>query len=98
VTTSGGGDTSAVADGNEATFWTPGTADGSWVVLTFADARNVEDVEVAGGNLPDGTRFLLSEDADRWREALPARAAYVWVAFPAAEEAPVVGEIRVWGD
>lgn len=96
VTTSDRADGAAVADGDEATSWTPGTAEGSWVILTFADVRNVEDVEVVGENLPEETRFLLSEDADRWQEGVPGRAMYLWVAFPPAEEAPVVKEVRVF--
>jgi hypothetical protein len=95
VTTSDGSDGSAVADGDETTGWSPETVDGSWVVLSFAEARDAADVEVAGENLPEGTRILISEDADEWQEGVPGVARYVWVAFPAAEEAPVVREIRV---
>jgi serpin B len=95
VTASGGGDASAAVDGNEATSWTADSADGSWVVLTFAESRDVEDVEVVGDNLPEGTRFLLSEDADRWREGVPAKAQYVWVVFPASGISPIVKEIRI---
>ena len=95
VTASGGGDAFAVVDEDETTAWSPDTADGSWVVLSFADVRNVADVEVAGENLPEGTRILLSEDADGWQEGVPGKAQYVWVLFPAAEELPVLREIRV---
>jgi fibronectin type 3 domain-containing protein len=95
VTTSDGSDGAAVADGDETTGWSPETADASWVVLSFAEALEVADVEVAGENLPEGTRILLSEDADGWTEEVPGVARYVWVAFPAAEEVPVVREIRV---
>jgi uncharacterized repeat protein (TIGR02543 family) len=95
VTASGGGDASAVADGDGTTSWTPGTAAGSWVVLTFAAPRTVEDVEVVGRNLPEGTRFLLSEDADGWTEELPGKALYLWVAFPAGDGPLSVAEIRV---
>jgi hypothetical protein len=95
VTTSDGSDGAAAADGDETTAWSPETADASWVVLSFAEALEVADVEVAGENLPEGTRILLSEDADGWTEEVPGTARYVWVAFPAAEEAPVVKEIRV---
>jgi uncharacterized repeat protein (TIGR02543 family) len=98
VTASGGGDASAVVDGNEATSWSPGTAEGSWVVLTLAAPCMVEDVEVFGDNLPGGTRFLVSEDADEWSNCLPAKALYVWVVFPAGDAAPVVKEIRVRGE
>ena len=95
VTTGDKSDGAAVADGDETTAWSPATADGSWVVLSFADVLDVADVEVVGENLPDGTRILLSEDADGWTEDLPCAAQYVWVAFPAAEVPPVVKEIRV---
>jgi uncharacterized repeat protein (TIGR02543 family) len=95
ATASGNTDAGAVIDGDENTSWTPGTADGSWLVLTFAEPRDVEDVEVLGDNLPDGTRFLLSEDANRWTEDVPGRAQYVWVVFPASDVPPVVREIRV---
>ena len=95
VTTSDKSDGTAVVDGNETTAWSPETAGGSWVVLSFADVRNVADVEVVGENLPEGTRILLSEDADGWQETVPGKAQYVWVAFPAAEVPPVVKEIRV---
>ncbi len=40
----------------------------AWVVLTFAEARDVAAVEVVGVNLPEGMRVLLSEDADDWFE------------------------------
>jgi hypothetical protein len=95
VTTSDGTDGVAAVDGDEGTAWSPEEAGASWVVLSFADAREVADVEVVGENLPEGTRILLSEDADEWTEEVPGVARYVWVAFPAAEEAPVVREIRV---
>ena len=95
VTTCDKSDGTAVVDGDETTAWSPETAGGSWVVLSFADVRNVADVEVAGENLPEGTRILLSEDADGWQEGVPGKAQYVWVLFPAAEEPPVVREIRV---
>jgi hypothetical protein len=95
VTTSDGSDGAAVADGDETTAWSPEEAGASWVVLSFADVREVADVEVAGENLPEGTRILISEDADEWTEEVPGVARYVWVAFPAAEEAPLVREIRV---
>ena len=95
VTTSDGADGRLVADGDETTGWSPGTADGSWVVLAFADAVEVADVEVIGENLPEGTRILISKDADDWREGVPGRAQYVWVLFPASEAPPVVREIRV---
>jgi hypothetical protein len=98
VTTSDGTDGAAVADGDETTGWSPETADGSWVVLSFAEVRDVADVEVVGENLPEGTRILLSENADDWTEEVPGTARYVWVAFPAAEEAPMVKEIRVEGE
>ena len=95
VTTSDGSDGAVVADGDEGTAWSPETADGSWLVLSFADAREVADVEVAGENLPEGTRILLSEDADAWTDEVPCRARYVWVLFPASDEPPAVKEIRV---
>jgi hypothetical protein len=95
VTTSDGTDGVAAVDGDEGTAWSPEEAGASWVVLSFADVREVADVEVAGENLPEGTRILISEDADEWTEEVPGVARYVWVAFPAAEEVPVVREIRV---
>ena len=95
VTTSDKSDGAAVADEDETTAWSPETAGGSWVVLSFADVLDVADVEVAGENLPEGTIILLSEDADDWQETVPAKAQYVWVLFPAAEEPPVVREIRI---
>jgi hypothetical protein len=95
VTTCDGADGSAVCDGDEATGWSPETADGSWVVLSFADVRKVGDVEVVGVNLPEGTRILLSENADEWTEEVPGTARYVWVAFPSGETRPVVRGIRV---
>ena len=95
VTTCDGTDGSAAVDGDEATGWSPEEAGASWVVLSFADVREVADVEVVGENLPEGTRILISEDADGWTEEVPGTARYVWVAFPAAEEAPVVKEIRM---
>ena len=95
VTTSDGSDGSAVADGDGGTAWSPASADGSWVVLSFADVLDVADVEVEGENLPDGTRILISEDADDWQEGVPGKARYVWVAFPAGGQKPVVREIRV---
>jgi uncharacterized repeat protein (TIGR02543 family) len=95
VTASDGSDGAAAADGDEATAWSPADADGSWLVLSFEEARKVADVVVAGENLPEGTRILLSEDADEWLEEVPGVARYVWVAFPAGGEIPVVREIRV---
>ena len=95
VTTSDGSDGSAVADGDEETAWSPEGTAGAWVVLSLADALEVADVEVAGKNLPEGTRILLSEDADDWVEDVPARAQYIWVLFPAGDEPPLVREIRV---
>lgn len=95
VTTSDGADGAAVCDGDEATGWTPGEAGASWVVLSFAGILEVADVEVVGENLPEGTRILLSEDADEWAEEVPGTARYVWVAMPAVEEGSVVREIRV---
>jgi hypothetical protein len=95
VTTSDGSDGRTVADGDEGTAWSPETADGSWVVLTFADVLEVAEVEVSGEKLPGGTRILISEEADDWQEGVPGAARYVWVLFPASEEPPVVREIRV---
>jgi uncharacterized repeat protein (TIGR02543 family) len=97
VTASGNTDAGAVIDSDENTGWTPETAKGSWVVLTFSEPRDVEEVEVVGDNLPEGTRFLLSEDADHWTEDVPGRAQYVWVVFPAGDAPPIVKEIRVRG-
>jgi hypothetical protein len=95
VTASGGGDASAVLDGDEGTCWSPEGTGGAWVVLTYSEAVDVKDVEVVGEHLPDGMRVLLSEDADTWREGEGGTAHYVWVAFPAAGEIPVVREIVV---
>ena len=64
-------------------------------MLTFPEPRDVEDVEVVGETLPEGTRFLISEDADDWREELPGTAQYLWVVFPACDEPLSVKEIRV---
>ncbi|MBP5787438.1 MAG: caspase family protein, partial [Kiritimatiellae bacterium] len=95
VTASDGGDAGAVADGDEETAWTPDAPDGAWVVLTLSDEVDVGDIEVVGDHLPEGIRFLLSEDAEEWREEVPGRAQYVWVVFPAGDEALAVKEIRV---
>ncbi|MBQ7252967.1 MAG: InlB B-repeat-containing protein, partial [Kiritimatiellae bacterium] len=95
VTASAGDNADAVVDGDGTTAWTPGTADGSWIALSFDEPREIEDVEVTGENLPEGTRFLLSEDADHWEEGVPGTAQYLWILFPADEEPPVVAEIRV---
>ena len=95
ATTSDGSDGTAVLDGDETTAWSPETADGSWVVLSFEDMLDVSDVEVLGENLPEGTRILFSQDADDWTEDLPCAARYVWVAFPEADLPPIVKEIRV---
>ena len=95
ATTSDGSDGGAVLDGDETTAWSPATADGSWVVLSFEDVLDVADVEVLGENLPQGTRILFSQDADDWTEDLPCAARYVWVAFPEADLPPIVKEIRV---
>ena len=95
VTASGGENAEAVADGNMGTAWTADAENGAWVVLAFPEALDVGDVEVAGENLPEGIRFLLSEDAEEWREEVPGRARYVWVAFPASGTPLVVREIRV---
>ena len=96
VTTSDGADGSAVADGDESTGWTPEeTKAGAWVVLSFAKARDVAEVEVVGENLPEGMRVLLSEDAESWREGVPGPARYVWVAFPESAEGVDLREVRV---
>ncbi|MBQ7251141.1 MAG: leucine-rich repeat protein [Kiritimatiellae bacterium] len=95
VTASGNADAGAVVDGDETTAWEPNATNGAWVVLTFSEPREVEDVEVVGENLPGGTRFLLSEDADHWQEGVPGTAQYVWVIFPAGDVPPVVREIRL---
>ncbi|MBR4251163.1 MAG: hypothetical protein IKQ15_02530 [Kiritimatiellae bacterium] len=58
----------------------------AWVVLTFAEARDVAEVEVVGVNLPEGMRVLLSEDADDWFEDEGGLAQYVWVVFPEGSE------------
>jgi uncharacterized repeat protein (TIGR02543 family) len=95
VTAIDGEDASAVADGDEKTAWTTDAANGAWVVLTLTEPRTVEDVEVLGEALPDGTRILLSEDADKWKEEVPAKAQYVWVVFPGCGAPLTVKEIRV---
>ena len=95
VTASGGENADAVADRDMETAWTADAANGAWVVLAFPEALDVGDVEVAGENLPEGIRFLLSEDAEEWREEVPGRARYVWVAFPASDNPLAVKEIRV---
>jgi hypothetical protein len=65
------------------------------VVLTFAEARDVAEVEVVGVNLPEGMRVLLSEDADEWFEDEGGMAQYVWVVFLEGSEGLEVREIRV---
>lgn len=96
VTTSDGSDGSAVADGEEATAWSPKEGGASWVVLSFAEACEMSDVEVVGDNLPPGTRMLFSEDADVWQEEVSERVRYVWVAFPPSDTGvPLVREIRM---
>ena len=62
VTTGDKSDGAAVADGDETTSWSPETADGSWVVLSFADVLDVADVEVAGDNLPFRNRTFNHHD------------------------------------
>ena len=95
TTTSDGSDGAAVADGDEETAWVPEGTGWAWVVLTFPETLDVADVEVAGDNLPEGLRILISEDADEWLEETAGKAQYVWVAFPVGEEPPAVREIRV---
>lgn len=95
TTTSDGSEGYAMVDGDEGTAWTTDATEGSWVILTFAGALEVEDVEVLGKNLPEGIRFLLSEDAFDWQEGVPGRAQHVWVVFPSGEEPFAVNEIRV---
>lgn len=93
VTTSDGSDGAAVADGDEETAWTPATAEGSWVALSFEEARPVKTVDVLGENLPDGMRALVSEDGDAWsEEGIPA-AAYLWLLLPPAPHPPTLREI-----
>ena len=99
TTASDGSDAGAVVDGDESTGWAPeGAEAGAWVVLTFAEARDVAAVEVVGVNLPDGMRVLLSEDADDWFEDEGGMAQYVWVVFPEGSEGVEVREIRVLED
>jgi hypothetical protein len=96
TTTSDGSDGSAVVDGDESTGWAPeGTEAVAWVVLSFAETRDVAEVEVVGENLPDGMRVLLSEDAEEWFEGEGGTVRYVWVAFPEATEGMEVREVRV---
>jgi hypothetical protein len=93
VTTSDGTDGAAVADGDESTAWSPSTADGSWVALTFDDARPVDAVSVLGERLPDGLRVLVSEDGDIWSEDGGDAVNYLWLLLPGEGEIPVVREI-----
>ena len=96
TTTSDGSDGSAVVDGDESTGWAPeGAGAGAWVVLSFAEARDVAEVEVVGENLPEEMRVLLSEDAEEWFEGEGGTARYVWVAFPEGTEGMEVREVRV---
>ena len=93
VTTSDGTDGSAVADGDETTAWTPSTADGSWVALTFAEERPVDAVTVLGDRLPSGMRALVSEDGDTWSEDGGDAVNYLWLLLPGEGDVPVVREI-----
>ena len=92
VTTSDGTDGSAVADGDETTAWTPSTADGSWVALTFAEERPVDAVTVLGDRLPSGMRALVSEDGDTWSEDGGDAVNYLWLLLPGEGEIPAIRE------
>jgi hypothetical protein len=61
------------------------------VALSLEEPVEVGGVEVVG-EMPEGWRVLLSEDAEAWGEEMPCAARYVWVSWP--EGAPVVREIR----
>ena len=95
VTTSDGTDGSAVADGDETTAWTPSTADGSWVALTFAEERPVDAVTVLGDRLPSGMRALVSEDGDTWSEDGGDSVNYLWLLLPGEGEIPAIREIAI---
>lgn len=72
-----------------------GGTGGAWVVLSFAEEREISGVEVVGENLPEGLRALWSEDAESWAEEGALKMArYVWVAFPVGAEGVVVQEVR----
>ena len=93
VTTSDGSDGAAVADGDEATGWSPSGTAGSWVALTFEEPRSIGSVAVKGEGLPDGLRALVSEDGDDWSEEGGDAASYLWVILPDEGGVPTVTEI-----
>ena len=95
VTASGGEDASAVADGDEGTWWSPAGNGATWVVLTYSKAVDVEKVTVIGEHLPTEMRVLLSEDAETWREGEGGKAHYIWVAFPEGAAGARIAEIVV---
>ena len=93
VTTSDGSDGAAAADGDESTAWSPSTAEGAWVALTFEEERPVDAVNVVGERLPDGLRVLVSEDGDTWSEEGGDAVNYLWLLLPGEGDVPVVREI-----
>ena len=93
ATTSDGSDGGAVADGDEATGWSPTGAEGAWVALTFEEARDVGAVTVVGERLPEGMRVLVSEDGDQWSEEGGDAVNYLWLLLPGEGEVPVVREV-----
>jgi hypothetical protein len=93
VTTSDGSEGGAVADGDEGTGWSPSGAGGAWVALSFEEARDVGSVEVAGEDLPEGMRTLVSQDGDNWSEEGGEAVNYLWVILPDEGAVPTVREI-----
>ena len=93
VTTSDGTDGAAAADGDESTAWSPSTADGSWLALTFDEERPVDAVTVLGDRLPASLRVLVSEDGDTWSEDGGDAVNYLWLLLPGEGDVPVVREI-----
>lgn len=81
-------------DGDETTGWSPEGTEGAWVVLSFREPQDIDAVEVAGENLPENMRVLLSADAEEWFEGEGGLSRYVWVAFPPAPDRVKVKEIR----
>lgn len=93
-------DARAVADGDEATWWSPEWAgSGAWVALTYDESFLLTELSLVLGAEDTPVSVLVSEDAVEWREVeapladWEADVQYLWVLFPAAEEAPVVREI-----
>lgn len=93
-------DACAVADGDEATWWSPEwVGSGAWVALTYEESFLLTELALVLGREDTPVSVLVSEDAVEWREVEAPLAdweedvQYLWVLFPAADEAPVVREI-----